>query len=476
MVAERDDEAALAQAHAEWAATLDPVAVVDEANEAKDTPLFKSSAFRRLWFAQFVSALGDWLGLAAITALAARIGGGSSATSVGLVLSARLIPGFFLAPVTGVLIDRWDRKRVMVACSLGRGVVLLTLPFVDSIPGLIVASLLLEVLTLMWSPAKEASVPNLVPPASLASANALSLVAAYGTFPLGTALFALLAKVAQKLGEWDALSELRVSQETVGLWVYALTCVISAVLVATLPIGGRPTPKPVEEEVGNPVRRVFAELAEGWKVIGTTPLIRAVMLGLSVALIGGGMIIPLGPIMSTEVFDGGQAGYGLLLFSLGTGGAVGIILLSWLQRRLPHQRVFVAALLGAGLATVTGASMSSLKFAVVFVALIGLFAGSVYVLGFTLLQTSVEDVLRGRIFATLNTLVRFCILLSFVLAPAMTELLGGLANQLFDGHVELAGIEIALQGARLTLWMGGTIILVAGVLAHLNLRSARDDS
>src|SRR3712207_9423286 len=65
-----------------------------------------------------------------------------------LVLSARLIPGFFLAPAAGVLVDRWDRKRVMVLCDVGRGLVLATLPFVDTIVGLFFASLLLEVLTL----------------------------------------------------------------------------------------------------------------------------------------------------------------------------------------------------------------------------------------------------------------------------------------------------------------------------------------
>src|SRR5437762_4253549 len=118
--------------------------------------LFGSPQFFRLWLSQVVSSLGDWIGLIAITALAARIGGSGAGAAVGLVLSARLLPGFFLGPVVGVLVDRWDRRRVMMTCDIGRGVVLAFLPFVSSIFGLFLASLFLEFMTLMWAPAKEA--------------------------------------------------------------------------------------------------------------------------------------------------------------------------------------------------------------------------------------------------------------------------------------------------------------------------------
>ena len=90
--------------------------------------LFGSRQFFRLWLGQVVSSLGDWIGLIAITALAARIGGRGAGAAIGLVLSARLIPGFFLAPVVGVLIDRWDRRRLMIACDVGRGLALLAIP------------------------------------------------------------------------------------------------------------------------------------------------------------------------------------------------------------------------------------------------------------------------------------------------------------------------------------------------------------
>ena len=436
--------------------------------------LFGTPAFFRLWLAQVVSSLGDWIGFVAVTAIAARIGKSSPDAAIGVVLSARLIPGFFLAPAAGVFLDRWDRKKVMVTCDIGRGLVLATLPFVDTLPGLVAASFMLEVLTLLWSPAKEASVPNLVRPEFLAQANSLSLIAAYGTFPVGSAVFAALAGVAKWLSNIEVLDSLRVSQETVAIWFDVGTFFLSAVMISTLALPKRVTAPPADtdkKKVRFDWKETFRDLKDGWKFIGSSAVVRSVILGIATGLIGGGMLVPLGVVMSREVLGGGTAGFGLLLTALGSGVAAGILGLSIVQKRLPHERVFVFAVIGAGASQIAGAAMSTLFPAMVFVSILGLCAGAVYILGFTILQTNVEDQYRGRIFATLYTLIRFCLLVAFGLAPILSGLLDNLSEALFDRHVELFGLGISLPGVRLTLWLGGVIILSAGLLAHLSLRS-----
>ena len=162
--------------------------------------MFGSHQFFRLWLTQVVSATGDWLGFLAIAALATRIGAGSPEAAVGVVMAARIVPGFFLGPASGVIADRFDRKKVMVVCDVGRAAVLATPAVRRHVWGLVIASLVLEIFTLLWTPAKEASVPNLVPADHLTTANSLSLVAAYGTLPLAAGLFSLLSKVAEWLG------------------------------------------------------------------------------------------------------------------------------------------------------------------------------------------------------------------------------------------------------------------------------------
>jgi hypothetical protein len=96
----------------------------------------------------------------------------------------------------------------------------------------------------------------------------------------------------------------------------------------------------------------------------------------------------------------------------------------------------------------------------------------VYVLGFTLLHENVDDQLRGRIFSALYTLVRFCVLLAFAVGPFLSGFLDRVSENLFEGEISLGGVAIAVPGVRLTLWLAGLIIVGAGVLASVSLRSA----
>lgn len=445
---------------------------VDLDQPGRHVRVFGTHAFFRLWLAQVVSATGDWLGLIAITALAARVSEGSEGVAIGLVLAARIGPGFFLAPVAGVFADRLDRRKLMVACDVGRAAVLASLPFVDSVAGLVVASLVLEVFTLLWTPAKEASVPNLVPPDRLASANSLSLVAAYGTFPIGAGLFAVLSRVAEVLSDSAFVDALHLNRDGLAFYVDALTFLTAAAIVSTLSI---PSPTPRERARARRIHLGGAvdDLKEGWRFAFINPTARAVNLGLATGLIGGGMLVPLGAVFSHQVLGEGEAGFGLLTFGLGVGVAAGVLTVSLLQARMPKPEVFTFAVLAAGFTLVAAASTSSMRPAVTLVAVLGFCAGLVYVLGFTLLHESVDDALRGRTFGALYALVRLCVLLSFLIGPILAEVLDGLSARAVDRHVEVLGVEVFVPGVRLALWLAGAVIVAAGLLASASFRSER---
>ena len=184
--------------------------------------------FFRLWTAQVVSSLGDWIGLIAILAIAARVSDNSGA-AVSLVMTTRVLPGFLLGTVGGVIIDRFDRRKVMVLCDIGRASLLVLLPFVDNLGGLLLISLGLEILTLLWGPAQAATVPNIVDDEHLSSANSLSLAASYGTFPIAAIIFSLLAGVATVIGDFGIISSFKVDQEALALVFDAMTFLVSAV-------------------------------------------------------------------------------------------------------------------------------------------------------------------------------------------------------------------------------------------------------
>jgi dTMP kinase len=429
------------------------------------TRVFGSRAYFRLWCAQVVSSLGDWIGLIAVTAIAARVGGGNAGTAVGLVLSARVVPGLFLGSMMGVLADRLDRKKTMVCCDIGRGLVLLSLPFVKNVPSLIVASLLLELFTLLWSSAKEASVPNLVERAFLPNANSLSLAAAYGTFPVSSAVFAGLVRLAQTFGQTLGIHSL--GPESLALWFDVLTFFASASIITRLTLPRRTAPP---GEGGIDLGRAFRELKEGFHFIRTSPVVRAVMIGLACGLAGGGTVVPLGPVFSDVVLHAGASGFGVLLTAFGVGVALGILVVGLVHKRLPHRRVFVWSALAGGVLLVAASMMSTLTTASLAIAAFGVCAGSVYVLGFSILQSEVEDELRGRVFATLYASTRLCLFLALVMAPLATTVLDGLSRATIDRQVKLAGATVHVPGVRLTLWLGGLVIVSAAWVAGRALR------
>jgi dTMP kinase len=437
--------------------------------------LFATNAFFRLWAAQFTTGLGDWLGFLAITVTAARVGGGSPETAVGIVMAARLIPGFFFAQLAGVLADRWDKRRLMVVCDISRAAVLLVLPFVDTVWQLVLVSLALEAFTLLWIPAKESMVPSIVPREHLTTANSLSMVATYGTFPIAALIFVGLARGADAIADVDAVDFLRIDQESLGFYVDALTFGLSAVLVASIPFrhSGR---------VGDGERRrldfvgTFREMGEGVRFIVINPTVRAVNIGLATALLGGGMMVPLGIVYSEEVLGAGPAGFAGMQVALGVGLGLGVLLLTLLKKHVSKRRLFAGSVVGAGAALLVAASLGTLALVIIAIGVVGMFAGGVYVLGFTLLHEEVDEDLRGRVFAALYSVVRLCVVAAFVIGPLLAAGLDGASHRLVDRGVDVLGLDVYLPGVRLTLWLAGLIIMGAGVGAAWSLRSRRPAS
>lgn len=438
--------------------------------------MFGSKEYFRLWQAQFVTSLGDWLGLIAIAITAERVG---SEAGLALVIGARVIPGLFLGQIAGVLADRWNRYRVMMFCDFGRAAMFALLPFVDTVWQLVLASLIIEAMTLLWIPSKEALLPTLIPKEHIATANSFSLGATYGTFPVATAIMLGLTALASRLETAPVFSSLRIDQESLGFYANTLTFIFSGVLVISLA-------KMMHGSVGAESQRrekadfaaSFREFAEGWRFIVVTPLVRAVNFGLATALLGAGLLIPLGVVFNEEVLGGGPTGYSVLATGLGSGVAVGVIVVSVFGRRITsgiaQLEAFMLALAGASVGLIAAATFSVWIGAIISISFLGLCGGFVYVLGFTLLHTTVEDDLRGRVFSGLYSLIRICLAVSLVVGTLLSAVLDGIA----PSKVSLFGASLALPGVRLTLWLGGLIIAGSSlfVLKTLNTERARADA
>src|SRR5918999_3927527 len=265
------------------ATVSEEIAVLRGTRPATFRNLLRDPAFSRLYRAILVSSLGDWIGFVAVVALVTRIGGGSAGLAVSGVMLARLLPSLVFGPFAGVLVDRFDRRKLMVISDVARGVGYGLLPFFPSLPVIYVVSFLIECLSLLWTPARDAIIPNLVPRRQLGNANTIALATGYGTLPLGGIVFTALAGLAVTIGARIAYIDR--NPESVALWLDALTFFFSAWMISGLPL----------RRIGRPPRRgklkateALSDLREGVVFLKDHVFARAMTTGIVLAFIGAG--------------------------------------------------------------------------------------------------------------------------------------------------------------------------------------------
>lgn len=406
--------------------------------------------FSRLWWASAASSLGDWITFFATLALASQIGG---TTAVLVPLMSRIIPGLVLGSFAGVIADRLDRKWVMVLSDGGRGLVVLTFVLADDLIKIAIISSVLEILTMIRQPAREAAVPTLVAPGDLVTANSFSAAAAYGTAPIGAATWSGLAALFVALGGWGPIDR----GPDLAFVMDSFTFLVSGAIVATIGI-----PKPTLAENG-PVerdwRQPLRDLAEGIAFVTQTRTVRRVVFGMAVALFGGSALLPLGQSFAQEVLGGGDAGFGVLVTALGVGVGLGMLGVAFFSTDRTRYDLTYALSLGiTGLAIGLAAFTRTVIGASGWVLLAGVGTGYAYVMGFTHLHEVVDDTLRGRTFAALFTLVRTAMLVSFALAVLVASALDGVLRAPFD------------NGIRNVFALAGVLILGTGLLSIAAIR------
>src|SRR3982751_6569977 len=169
-------------------------APVDLSGVAALRSVLRIRPFRRLWLVLSVASFGDWLGLLSAALFASQQVTGSAAQGGAFsgTIAIRLVPALLLGPIAGMMADRFDRRYTMVICDLIRFVVYGSIPVaalvIDNgalvVTWTVVATFIGETVTLMWIPAKEAAVPNLIPRSRLEVSNQLTLITTYGITPI----------------------------------------------------------------------------------------------------------------------------------------------------------------------------------------------------------------------------------------------------------------------------------------------------
>ena len=387
--------------------------------------LLAHPAYRRLWLARTVSQVGDVAQFTTLALLLVALTGSGLGVS-GAVL-AEIAPVLLLAPLAGSLVDRLPRVRVMVTADLVRVVLAAVLAVRhDHVAVAYAVAFGLSAGQVFFSPAAQSLLPSVVDDDELVAANSGIWTAAV-TAQIAVAPVAAL--LALNIGFGAAFA------------VNAISFAVSAAVLRGLREPSRTTPIKVTSP--------FAHARDGLRALGQIPLLRALAAGQFLAALSAGATSALLVVLAADRLGGGK-GFGWLVAAIGTGAALGPLLL---LRRItdPRRPLFVFGPYAVrGAVDLALAVVTTVPLAAGALLFYGLSTSTGNVTFSSLVQSRVPEDLRGRAFAGFDVLWQTGRLLS---------LLGG-------------GLLADAYGIRVVYLLGGLLLLGAALVGSLAAQTA----
>lgn len=376
--------------------------------------VLRNRRFLALWSAQIVSQLAGNAALYALTVLIVEASGGSS-TATSLLYLAFLGPAVFLSPLAGIVVDRVDRRGILIWSNVIRaaafGVIVL-------LPGQLALAyamvLVVATATTLFVPAEAAMIPRVAGPGQLLAANGLFTFTIQAAFAAG---FAVLGPIA-----------VGIAGPVVTIALVAILYVLATGLCVTLP-----SARPLSDE---PRRHALAELREGLAVIRAEHLVRwpLILLAFTASLIG--IVGVIGPTLASSVLGLSAREFFYLVVPIAVGLVVGIASLGILGRIVSRRGLIHLGLGGLTIGIAALALLPELAALMppvarpallVAVPVAGVFGASYALVAApaqTILQESLDDAMRGRVFAVLNSFVSAASALPILLVGPLADTVG----------------------------------------------------
>jgi MFS family permease len=346
-------------------------------------------AFARLWLAGAVSETGDWLLLIALPVYVLQLTGSALVTSTVFLLG--LLPGLVVGPLAGVLVDRWDRRRTLIAVSLAQAALLLPLLAVrghQQLWILYAVTAAEAALGHLFQPAKNAQVPALVPAGELVAANSLTGL----TDNLARLVGGPLGGIILELGGLGGI-----------VVCDAASFVVAAALLAAGRNPARATVPPSGQQAPGPGLGLLGQWVAGLRLIRRDSRLLGALVVTAIASVAQGIFVVLFVVFVVQLLHGGPPEVGLLRGVQAIGALLGGMLLAPLGHRLAPHHLAGAGLLAFGLielaiwngpALTTGTGLYVGLFVAVGIPGIALFTGLA-----AFVQGTTPDGFRGRVFS-----------------------------------------------------------------------------
>jgi MFS transporter, DHA3 family, macrolide efflux protein len=368
------------------------------------------TVMRRVWYAQIVSLLGDFLAVfAVISVVTYRLQGTPS--QVTNVQIAYMLPLALLGPLSGVFVDRWPLKPTLIVSDLVRAVLVLLLFVTTSMWQIYLVLGALSCVSSFFGPAQTVTIRSHVPMHGLISANALMSMAMMGTRVVGPAAAgALVAAFGPQI-------------------CYAIDFVsflVSAALISSVAIIRPPSPAktPASESANSKIHAIFHEMGEGMRFIVHHAAVSFVVMAMAAGMFVLGCFGPLIAIFVREWLHANAGVFGIVSAMVGAGMMVGMPVVRRLSGTMASSTLVLGGLAGVGVGALLLGALPWVPMSMLACFTLGFTFAGVIVPAQTLMQKETPHALMGRISSTMMSVVLFAQLLGLALSGILANTFG----------------------------------------------------
>lgn len=414
--------------------------------------------FTRLFYGLAISAVGNYVfDTTLILWITTKLLPGKSyaPAAVSGVLVAVALAIILIAPIAGVFVDRWDKRRTMMGSDLIRAALTAALVIVALLPeGTLPVGVVLSLIYFVvfastgvanfFAPANFTLIGDIVDgDAQRAKAASLNQSASYTAAIVGPPLAAPLLFSAGVV--W-------------ALVINAVSFLVSFVMVRGVKVAAAPAAK-TSDTAGS----FLKEFAEGMRFVARTRAMRIMLVAVTVVTLGTGALNALGVFFVTENLHADPGLYGLLGMGEGIGAIAGTIAAAWVCRKLGDVRVFYLGIIVIGVGTLAYARLGNIYAAVAVLALLGLPLGSLNVSTTPIVLRVVPRELLGRAVSIVGPIQSLAGMLSVFTAGWLVS------TVLLDFHATVAGLRL---GRVDTVFLVSGLITILGGIYAVGLRNA----
>lgn len=356
--------------------------------------VLKNRNFLALWIGQIISQFGDRLAQMALIGLYLKQTAGISLShSVPVMRNLfffSTLPILLFSPLAGVYVDRWSRKKTLIATDLLRAGLILLIPllagYTDGMWSIYGVIFLVFTVTCFFSPAKSAIIPNLVKKRELLAANSLSNI---------TRLIAMIGGVTAGgiIVAWTGTK--------MSFYLDSLSFLLSGLAILAIRIKEDLPP----EESKDGIRRVAKELVAGLNFIRKKKRVKFVATSLFILMGASGIGYLLVTVFVTKALNLGTIGLSVLATFLGIGMLAGSLIYGHFGEQIEREKVIVGGTLICGVCAVLLGGSKSLFLLSLGVSIIGFIASPIMIAAYTLTQELTPDRIRGRVFSALEVII-----------------------------------------------------------------------